>query len=388
MVGKMVGKKTGIHRLSARQITALGDGMHADGGGLYLQVTGQARSWIFRYQIAGQRRNMGLGSILGVSLAEARIRAAECRNQIANGIDPIKRHNKPSVMTWGECTSLLVESMAPGWKNKKHASQWINTVRDYGPDPAMPITAVDTAIALACLRPIWKDKTETASRVRGRCERVWDYAKALNGLSGENPFRWQGNLQLLLPKPSSVRKVKHHGSMPYSQLPEFMHRLRDVKAVSARAMEFTILTAARTQEVTGASMAEFDLPSAIWTIPPERMKAGKEHKVPLTPRAVEIITSLSGSKKPFHMSENTMLGILKSTLNEPYTVHGFRSSFSDWAHETTSHPNHVIEMALAHTIKNKAEAAYRRGDLMDKRRDLMADWASYLSARMPIEPGE
>lgn len=252
------------------------------------------------------------------------------------------------------------------------------------PDRTLAIRAVTTTVAVECLRRIWTRKTETATRVRGRCERVWDYARVSGLAEGDNPFRWRGHLDKLLPKPSKVARTAHHAAMPYADLPVFMATLRAGHSISRVALEFTILTAARTGEVTGAAWAEFDLDAKLWTIPAERMKAGRDHTIPLVDRAVALLADLPRDKPPFALSENTMLYLLQRTppkgLGLPYTVHGFRSAFSDWAHETTAHPNHVIEMALAHTIPNKAEAAYRRGALLDKRRELMADWAAWLES--------
>jgi integrase len=220
--------------------------------------------------------------------------------------------------------------------------------------------------------------------VRGRSERVWDYAKVKGLVTGDNPFRWRGHLDKLLPKPSKVSKPKHHAAMPYADVPAFMARLRTGESRSRKALEFAILTAARTGEVTGATWDEFA--GDVWTIPADRMKGGRIHVVPLVPRAVELLASMPRDKPPFALSENAMLYLLQRKppkgMGLPYTVHGFRSSFSDWAHESTQHPNHVIEMALAHTIPNKAEAAYRRGSLLAKRRELMQAWADSLADRL------
>lgn len=381
----------GVNRLSARFVATVREpGMHADGGNLYLQVspTG-AKSWILRYTIAGRSREMGLGPVSVVGLADARQRALEARRRLVDGIDPIedrKRARAHTGATWGSCADALIESLKPGWRNEAQADQWTQSLADYGPDRDMPVQAVDTPVAVACLRALWTDKTETATRVRGRCERVWDYAKVSGLVAGDNPFRWKGHLDKLLPKPSKVAKPRHFRAMPYAELPAFMAQLRARDGLARRALQFTILTAARTQEVAGAQWGEFD--GDLWTIPGDRMKAGKEHVVPLVPEAVALLHR--GPRRPFPLSANGMLALLQREppkgLGKPYTVHGFRSSFSDWAHETTGFPNHVIEMALAHTIKDKAEAAYRRGALLDKRRELMAAWAEYLgSPGIPAE---
>lgn len=375
-------------RLSVRQVQTVGPGMHADGDGLYLQVTpAGARSWILRYQINKRRREMGLGGFPLFGLADARQRAQEARRLLADGIDPIEHRNGRTAAQgakWGDVVDDAIDSLRAGWKDERQADQWAASLRDHGPDRTLAIRAVTTAVAVECLRRIWTSKTETATRVRGRCERVWDYARVSGLAEGDNPFRWRGHLDKLLPKPSKVARTAHHAAMPYADLPVFMATLRAGDSISRVALEFTILTAARTGEVTGAAWAEFDLDAKLWTIPAERMKAGRDHTIPLVDRAVALLADLPRDNPPFALSENTMLYLLQRTppkgLGLPYTVHGFRSAFSDWAHETTAHPNHVIEMALAHTIPNKAEAAYRRGALLDKRRELMADWAAWLES--------
>lgn len=375
-------------RLSVRQVQTVGPGMHADGDGLYLQVTpAGARSWILRYQIKKRRREMGLGPFPLFGLADARQRAQDARRMLADGIDPIEHRNSRTAAQgakWGDVVDDAIDSLRAGWKDERQADQWAASLRDHGPDRTLAIRAVTTAVAVECLRRIWTSKTETATRVRGRCERVWDYARVSGLAEGDNPFRWRGHLDKLLPKPSKVARTAHHAAMPYADLPAFMATLRAGDSISRVALEFTILTAARTGEVTGAAWEEFDLDAKLWTIPAERMKAGRDHTIPLVDRAVALLADLPRDKPPFALSENTMLYLLQRTppkgLGLPYTVHGFRSAFSDWAHETTAHPNHVIEMALAHTIPNKAEAAYRRGALLDKRRELMADWAAWLES--------
>jgi len=370
--------------LTVRQVQTLGPGLHADGGGLYLQVSATgARSWVYRFQMHKRRRDMGLGAVAVIGLQDARQRAAEARRLVAEGIDPIAHRARARAAqgaTWGDARDALIESLRPGWKNAAQAEQWTQSLDDYGPKRDELLTAVTTDRALAVLRPIWATKTETATRVRGRCERVWDYARVSGQVAGDNPFRWRGHLDKLLPKPSKVKKPRHHAAMPCAALPDFRPGRNGRGSLGRLALEFAIRTAARTAEVTGADWREFD--GDVWTIPGERMKAGKPHAIPLVPRAVAILAGLPKDRPPFALSENAMLFLLQRKpprgLGQPYTVHGFRSSFSDWAHETTAFPNHVIEMALAHTIKNKAEAAYRRGALMDKRRELMEAWAAFL----------
>lgn len=382
----MVGNVAG--RLTVRQVQTLGPGMHADGDGLYLQVTATgSRSWILRYQLHKRRREMGLGGFPLFGLADARQRSQDARKLLTDGIDPLERRQAQTVaqgVTWGACVDGLIKSLRPGWKDERQGDQWEASLRDHGPDRALLVRKVSTDVAMACMTPIWASKTETATRVRGRSERVWDYAKVKGLATGDNPFRWRGHLDKLLPKPSKVSKPKHHAAMPYTDVPAFMARLRSGQSRSRKALEFAILTAARTGEVTGAAWDEFA--GDVWTIPADRMKGGRIHVVPLVPRAVELLASMPRDKPPFALSENAMLYLLQRQppkgMGLPYTVHGFRSSFSDWAHESTQHPNHVIEMALAHTIPNKAEAAYRRGSLLAKRRELMQAWADTLADRL------
>ena len=374
-----------IHRLSARAVQTLTKrGYHADGGGLYLLVgpTG-AKSWVLRYQRAGRRREMGLGPLTAVSLAEARQAAIAQHKMLVSGDDPIavRRAARSAGATFGEAADAYIASHRAGWKNDAQADQWTQSLRDYGPKRETPIAEIDTAAVMACLRPIWEKKTVTATRVRGRIERVLDWAKVHGMRTGENPARWRGHLENLLPKPSKVSKGKHHAAMPYADVPAFMVTLAERDARSRRALRFTILTAARTEEVVGAQWAEFDIPGKLWTIPAGRMKGGREHSVPLTAAAVAILEPLSRKEPPFKLSENAMLYLVQKPspkgLGLPFTVHGFRSSFRDWAAETQDAPNEVVEMALAHAIRNKAEAAYRRGALLEKRRMLMEAWATY-----------
>lgn len=374
-------------RLTARQVQTLGPGYHADGGGLYLQVTASlARSWIYRFQISQRRREMGLGSAAVLSLQDARQGAQNARRLVAQGTDPIEhraRARTAAGTTWGDTYDALIESLKPSWKTDAQENQWRQTLIDYGPARETLVKDVDTTAALACLRPLWNAKTETATRLRGRCERVWDYAKVSGTVVGENPFRWKGHLDKLLPKAAKVAKRRHFAAMPYSDLPAFLPTLTAEDGIGSKALRFTILTAARTSEVTQAQWSEFDLQAKVWSRPAKHMKGGKAHAIPLTAEAVAILEALPRTAPPFALSENTMLFLLQRVpprgLGQPYTVHGFRSSFSDWAYETTASPRHVIEMALAHTIKEKAEAAYRRGDLLAKRRELMEAWARFLA---------
>jgi integrase len=373
-----------INRLTARAVATKGKGYHADGGGLYLKVTDAGtRSWIFRYTRHGKTTDMGLGPLPLVSLLEAREKAAQCRRDILQGADPLetrKAAQAPSAsMSWGECADAYIDAHRSGWKNDAQAGQWTQSLEAYGPDRHLAVAAIDTAAVMDCLRPIWTTKTETATRVRGRIERILDWARVSGYRHGENPARWRGHLDKLLPKPSKVKTVKHHAAMPFADVPAHMAALALRRAHSAKALRFTILTVVRTDETVGADWPEFDLDAALWTIPAQRMKAGKEHVVPLVPEVVAILRALPKDKPPFALSENAMLYLVQRHMKLPFTVHGFRSSFRDWAAETTDFPSEVVEMALAHTIKDKTEAAYRRGALLDKRRQLMEAWSDYLA---------
>lgn len=353
---------------------------------MYLDVRGTARSWLYRFQIAGRRREMGLGPATVYGLAEARQKRDAARRLVAQGIDPIEHRRtpaRPAARLWGSAVDDYIAAHRAAWKTPAQAEQWEQSLRDHGPARELPVAGVTTAIVLDALKAIWTTRTETATRVRGRIERIWNAERVAGYVHGENPARWRGHLETLLPRPSKVAKAKHHAAMPYAAMPGFLGRLRLRPARSARALEFAILTAARTAEVVGMEWSEVDLPAKLWTIPAERMKAGRAHVVPLSDPAVAILSALPRNVPPFRLSENTMLYLLQRDppkgLGEPYTVHGFRSSFRDWGAETTNTPHEVMEMALAHMIANKAEAAYRRGHLIDKRRELMDAWAAYLS---------
>jgi integrase len=373
----------GEKRLSARYVQTAGEGYHADGGGLYLQVTASgARSWILRYQLAGRRREMGIGSAGLYGLAQARERAQEARRLLADGIDPIAARDATRARpdrTWGDAVSDYIEAHSTGWRNDSQAQQWRQSLADYGPSSSLPVAQVNTALVVRLLRGIWTSKTETATRLRGRIERVWAAERTAGTVVGENPARWRGHLDTLLPPPAKVRSKRHQPAMPYRELPAFWRLLTARDGISRRALRFTILTVSRTSEVTGANWDEFDLKAKVWILPARRMKAGKEHIVPLTESAIACLADLPRSKPPFRLSENAMLYLLQRNLLLPqYTVHGFRSTFRDWAGETTNHPREVIEHALAHQLRDKAEAAYARGTLLEKRRKLMLDWAAYM----------
>ena len=373
-------------RLTARQVATAGTGYHPDGDGLYLLVAPSgSRSWVLRYSLRKRAREMGLGSASLYGLADARQRAQEARRLLADGIDPLEQRaslRATQARTWGDAVADFLAAHAPGWKNDAQAHQWRQSLADYGPDAGTPVAAVDTALVVGLLRAIWTTKTETATRVRGRIERVWDAERVAGTVAGDNPARWRGHLDKLLARPSKVAKPRHFRAMPYADVPAFMAKLGGRDGIARKALAFTILTAARTGEITGAAWSEFDLDAGLWTIPAHRMKAGREHVVPLVPEAVKILAGLPRKRPPFPLSENGMLALLQRPPPKgyglPYTVHGFRSSFRDWAAETTAFPGEVVEMALAHSIRDKTEAAYRRGALLAKRRELMAAWAAFL----------
>ncbi|MGI3165346.1 tyrosine-type recombinase/integrase [Pseudooceanicola sp. 200-1SW] len=376
--------------LTARKVETAAPGRHGDGRGLYLYVKPSgARSWVLRYQVHGRRRDLGLGAYPDVSLAMARDRAAEARRQIAEGEDPIAKKRQAKPKTFRDTALELIESKRPGWKNAKHAAQWTSTLETYvfPKIGAVQVAKIETSDVISTLTPIWSEKPETANRVRQRIEAVLDYASALGIRSGDNPARWRGHLDHLLPKPKKVRAVKHHPALPHAQIADFMTDLAKREGVAARALAFTILTAARSGETRGMTWAEVDLGAQVWTIPAERMKAAKEHRVPLSDAALallgrhgedlpgEALIFGSDTKPGKPISDMSMAAVLRRMGREGITVHGFRSTFRDWAGETTGFPREVIEAALAHGIKDKAEAAYARSDLFDKRRKLMEAWA-------------
>ena len=398
-----------INRLSARSVsTATKPGLLADGGGLYLQVGSVGtKSWIFRY--TGDKvdkdgnpkrglKDMGIGPLHTISLSEARELATDCRKQVRDGIDPIEwrkalklseQLDSAKAMTFEQCALAFIDAHKAGWKNAKHIDQWRNTLIQYVYPIVgkLPVSAVDTGLVLKVIEPIWATKTETASRIRGRIENILDWAKVRNYREGENPARWRGHLDKTLPKQSKVQKITHHSALPYENLGSFMVNLRKITGISASGLEFLILTATRTGEVIGAKWNEIDLDNAIWIIPAERMKAEKEHRVPLSERAVLILKNLPrivGSDYVFPgrgrgrpLSNMAFLQLLKRMGRSDITAHGFRSTFRDWAAEQTAFPREVLEHALAHLLKDKAEAAYQRRDLFDKRRQLMGAWSDY-----------
>ena len=390
------------HKLTARAVAAAKKpGLHSDGGGLYLQVArGGSRSWIYRFMLRRKSRDMGLGGIDVVSLAEAREKALAARKLVKAGIDAIEDRDAQraqraidatSGRTFQDCAEKYIASHEKGWRNPKHRDQWYNTLATYA-FPVfgdVPVDIVDTAMVTEVIEPIWDTKTATASRLRGRIEAILDWAKARGYRHGDNPARWRGHLSNLLPKPSKVSKVKHHAALPYDDIAVFMKALRARDGISAHGLEFLILTAARPGEVTGARWDEVDLDKAEWTVPGERMKSGVMHRVPLSPAVLTVLRRMDdvrlsdylfpGQRDGQPLWTDALRRLLERMGYGGLTSHGFRSTFRDWAAECTAFPGEVAEAALAHTVGNKVEAAYRRGDLFDKRRRLMADWATFCS---------
>ena len=393
-----------MSRLSALFVgRAKEPGMYADGGGLYLQVSQSGtKSWIFRYALNGREREMGLGPLHTITLADARNLAMEARRLKLSGIDPIdarkadrqaKRLEDARAISFKQASAAYIKANKSAWKNPKHAAQWESTLTTYA-DPifgSLPVAAIDTALVMKALEAIWSEKPETASRLRGRIESVLDWATARGYRTGENPARWRGHLDKMLPARAKVQAVQHHAALPYHDLPAFMSCLRSQTGIGALALEFTILTAARTGEVIAATWDEIDLHAATWTVPKERMKAKREHKVFLGDDALAILRPLKetmrsdfvfpGNAPDKPLSNMAMLATLKRMNRKDLTTHGFRSTFRDWAAETTDYPSEVVEMALAHAVTNKVEAAYRRGDLFEKRKRLMADWNRAAASR-------
>jgi len=394
-------------------------GLYGDGGGLYLQVTSaSSKSWIFRYRVSereaatgelvrdaagkprGRTREMGLGSFDIVTLGEARERALECRRFRERGVDPLEAReeakcqaalDKAKALTFRQCAEAYIASHRAGWRSAKHAAQWAATLSTYAYPVIgdLPVQTIDVALAMRVLEPLWEAKTETASRVRGRIEAVLDWATTRRYRQGDNPARWRGHLENLLPARSKVSKIEHHAALPYAEMPAFMMALRAQEGVATRALEFAILTAARTGETLGARREEMDLAGKLWTISGFRMKAGKDHRVPLSKRAMAIVTErlnedgtfvFPGSRGADALGHRALLRVLERMGRGDVTAHGFRSTFRDWAAERTRSPNHVVEMALAHQIGSAVEAAYRRGDLLEQRRQLMDAWSTYCSS--------
>lgn len=390
-----------LNRLTALKVRkATKPGKYHDGAGLYLVIhPNGSRTWIFRWRdrVTGKLRDKGLGPAWDVSLEQAREKAKACRELVRNGGDPIedaraamaaKRVEFAKRLTFAECAAKYIEAHKAGWRNAKHGAQWVATLDTYAaPINPLPVAAIDTALVLKCIEPHWATKTETMTRVRQRIEKVLDWARVRDYRTGDNPARWKGHLDQLLPQRNKVQKVQHHAALPYADVPAFMVDLRHRNGLAALCLELQILTATRPGEAAEATWSEFDLRHATWTIAADRMKAGKEHRVPLSAPAVALLRSLPvhgayvfpGVKgKPLTTAAG--MGLLKR-MRPGITAHGFRSTFRDWAGETTKHPREVIEHALAHQLKDKTEAAYQRGDLFKRRAALMDDWAKYCAAK-------
>lgn len=389
-----------LNILTTRKVASLKEtGRHADGGGLYLRITSSgARSWVFMSSVGGKRVEIGLGSANSVSLASAREIASQMREAVATGRDPRATIAKSAEVvsrepTFGEFSEEYIASVEGGWRNPVHRQQWRNSLRDHASLlKEMPLSQIDTDNVLAVLQPIWLTKAETASRVRGRIERILDAARVrgLTPRDAANPARLKGHLDFLLPKqPSLIRG--HHAALPYKEAAAFMTALRERPALAARCLEFTILTAARSGEALGATWGEIDLEEKLWRVPASRMKAGVEHIVPLSKAAVSVLQALhsetvDSAQLVFSVggasrSNMAMAMLLRRMGFGHITTHGFRSTFRDWAGDCSNHPREIIEAALAHTIQNKAEAAYRRGTAIERRRTLMSDWEVFLSSQ-------
>jgi len=384
-----------INQLTAIKVQKIKQpGYHADGGGLWLQVTqAGGKSWIFTYSLRGRAREMGLGSATRVTLAEARGERDKCNRLLRDHIDPIedrkRRRNEAALadtksVTFAQAAAAYIATHRAGLKSAKHAKQWTATIATYA-EPRLGrlnVADIDTGLISQVLEPIWTTKTETAGRVRGRIESILDWARVKGYCTGENPARWRGNLDKLFPKQSKVRAVKHHAAMPYDSLPAFMQKLRQQNSSSARCLEFCILTAARTGEVLMARPSE--IADGVWTVPGERMKGGQTHRVPLSKRAIEVASEGSDSflfPSRYHpdkpLSSMTMLMLLKCMGHDDVTVHGFRSAFKDWCRDRTRFDNYVVEAALAHTSGDKVERAYARSDVLAKRAQLMDAWSKF-----------
>jgi integrase len=388
-----------IHRLTAITVTSIKTkGLYPDGGGLYLRVTSTGtKSWIFRFTRGGVTHDMGLGPVASISLARARELAAEAGRQRLEGRDPIKvreaeraaaRRAEAGAATFRYCAEQFIASREPGWRNPKHAKLWRSTLRTYV-YPIMgelPVAAVDTTLIMRVIEPIWANKPPTASLVRNRMEAVLDWAKVRGFRDGENAARWRGHIDHLLPAGSKVRRVRHHPALPHAEIHAFMEALRSRRGIAPRALEFVILTAARTSEVLSAAWGEINFGARMWVVPADRMKGGKEHRVPLCDSALAILREMEevrqnellfpGFKQGRPLGPMSLRRVLHE-LRPGVTTHGFRSTFKDWAAECTHAPNFVSEAALAHVVADKVEAAYRRSDLFEKRRNLMDAWAAH-----------
>jgi len=399
-MARVIGKLTALAVSKAKE-----KGLYADGGGLYLQigVTG-GKSWLFRFMRHGKAYAMGLGALHAVTLAEARVKAADCRKLLAAELDPLEAKKTEQVAarlasakgtTFEACAKAYIEAHKASWRQERHAKQWDQalTKHAYPVMGKLPVQAIDTALVVKVLEPIWQKKTETAKRLRGRIECILDWAKVREYRQGENPARWRGHLENLLARPSKLIKVEHFAALPYTKVNGFLQSLDGQAGLGAQALKLVVYTACRSNEVLGAVWDEIDFENKVWTIPAERMKGGKEHRVPLTAPALAILKSQKSDSEFYadkassyvfpspkgdtFLSNVVMLSLLKRMNRRDITVHGFRSSFRDWAAEQTNFPREVAEAALAHAVQSRVEAAYRRSDLFDKRRLLMEKWARY-----------
>lgn len=374
-------------------------GRHGDGGGLYLLVKPDGRkTWVFRYRdrTTGKPRDKGLGPYPDVKLAEARELAGVCRSQLRSNIDPIAsrraalqraRAEQSRMLTFGDCAKRFIAANEHSWRNPKHVDQWRSTIDTYCSSLLrLPVSDIDTNLVYSTLSAIWHDKTETATRLRGRIERVLDWATVSGFRSGDNPARWKGNLQHLLAPPEKLKKVEHRPALPYAEIPEFMKKLRQRKELSALALQFQVLTATRPGEATGAKWEEIDWKQKLWTVPPSRTKTNRVHEVPLSEQTIALLKGIpnTGKSHVFPGKANSPivtaapLKVLRTIPGaEGTTCHGFRSSFRDWAADKTNHGRDIIEMSLAHKVVGKVEAAYLRSKMLEKRAALMADWGTY-----------
>ena len=377
-------------------------GRYGDGDGLYLLVRSPTRrSWLLRFMLKGRTREMGLGGADVISLADARLAAQQARKQLRDGVDPVSARRTQAGeggiapgLTFRDVADRYVAAHEAGWRNAKHAAQWRSTLgRAYKAFGLKPVAEIDTGAVMAAVEPIWRATPESASRLRGRIEAVLDYAKARGWRDGENPARWRGHLANLLPARGKVQRVRHHPALPWQESGVFMARLRAEQGTAARALEWTILTAARTGETIGMPWSEIDQERKVWTVPPERMKGGLEHRVPLSQPALAVLEKMRprASDDPGQyvfrsdvrnllrrpLSSMAMAMLLRRMGHGDITVHGFRSTFRDWCAEATNTPRELAEAALAHVLRDKVEAAYQRGAMLERRRAVMEQWATF-----------
>jgi integrase len=410
---EIVGSEAAVPKLTAVAVrSASKPGRYADGGGLYLQVQGAAqKSWLFRFTLRGRARQMGLGPAVGeraVTLAQAREKARDAHDLLKQGIDPLERRRAAEAaekarqpgQTFRAVADLYFAAHSAGWRNAKHRAQWRTTMESYA-YPAFggrSVAEVDTGAVMAALEPIWRAKPETASRVRGRVEAVLDYAKARGWRDGENPARWRGHLSNLLPARHRIARVEHHVALPWREVGLFVADLRRRSGTAALALELIVLTAARSGEALGMRWGEVDFDRAVWTVPAERMKGGREHRVPLSPAALAVLQRMEplrpkvggedalvfpGTRRGRSLSNKALPMVLRRMKHGDLTVHGFRSTFRDWCAEAISYPRELAEATLAHALRDKVEAAYQRGDLLERRRRLMEEWAEFCAKAAP-----